>query len=252
MTPSRLQFWDWVLVMLAVCAAAAVTWTAACWWTMRARASEARAGHARAMELVAAVQRARATPPLLADDAPSGDPLSLVSDTLGRAGVPASVLRRVQPEADGVSHRIEGVALPIRRSAMRVELDGLTLPELGRVLAVWRTHNPEWTPVLVNLSSCPEMTRDDAASPQSTPRARAQAQPPRWTVSMSIATLYLAASGADARATTDARQLGGPHSAGQHESGLDARSDGGSEPLAGAAVGWRCSEGGTGRAGSAS
>lgn len=248
MTQTRLQVVDWLLAVAAACAAAAVMWTAASWWAMRARALEASAELTSAMELATAVQRARATPALLADEAPSGDLLSLVSDTLGRAGVPASVLRRVQPEADGVNQRIDGVALPVRRSAMRVELEGVTLPELGRVLAVWRTQNPEWTPVLVNLSSRPEVTREDMASPQSTPRASSPFQPPRWTVSMSMATLYLAVTGTDARAATDARGRGGPHGAGHHGPGLDTRSDWYVEPLARAAVGWHRSEGGIDRA----
>lgn len=197
MTPRQLKFLDWILIAVATVAVAAVASTGMRWWTSSVRASKADAELSNAMELVAAVERARALPPVLAEAPPAGDQLSVVRDTLGRAGLPESVLRRVQAEADGASERIEGVTLPIRRSAMRVELDGLTLPELGRFLGTWRTQNPGWTPVLVNLSPRPETARDGLGSSQGTLRSSAEAAPPRWTVSLSMAALYLTSDGPD-------------------------------------------------------
>lgn len=195
MTPRRFQVLDWLLIASVASALAAAAWNASRWWVSRGRAAAAHGELASARELVAAVERARALPPVLAEAAPSRDQLALVTDTLGRAGVAASVLRRVQPEADGAMERIEGVTLPIRRSVKRVELDGLTLPELGRFLATWRTQNPEWTPVLVNLSPRPEPTQNGVATSPS------QSLQPRWTVSLSMAALHLAATGPEPRAS---------------------------------------------------
>lgn len=217
MTPRQLKFLDWMLIAVATVAVAAVASTGMRWWTSSVRASKADAERAIAMELVDAVERARALPAVLAEASPAGDQLSVVRDTLGRAGLPESLLRRVQAEADGASERIEGVTLPIRRSAMRVELDGLTLPELGRFLGTWRTQNPGWTPVLVNLSPRPETVREGSGSPQVTSRSSAEAAPPRWTVSLSIAALYLESDGSNKRAGAEVggsiRAVGGRHQA---------------------------------------
>lgn len=204
MTPRRLQFLDWLFIAVASVAMAAAAWAGMRWWASSDRASQVDAEVANAMDLVAAVERARALPPALSEAPPAGEQLSVVRDTLGRAGLPESVLRRVQAEADGAIERIEGVTLPIRRSAMRVELDGLTLPELGRFLATWRVQNPGWTPVLVNLSPRPETVRDGLEAPQGASRVSAAAALPRWTVSLSMAALYLASDGQDRRASTDA------------------------------------------------
>jgi hypothetical protein len=203
-TPRQLKFLDWMLISVATGAVAAVAWAGMRWWTSSVRASKADAELAIALELVDAVERARALPAVLAEASPAGDQLSVVRDTLGRAGLPESLLRRVQAEADGASERIEGVTLPIRRSAMRVELDGLTLPELGRFLGTWRTQNTGWTPVLMNLSPRPETVRDGLGAPQATSRSSAEAAPPRWTVSLSMAAMYLASDGQGKRASADA------------------------------------------------
>ncbi len=203
MTPRRLEFLDWSLIAMVAVAVAAVAWTGGRWWASSVRAAKADVELASALELVAAVERARALPSVLAEASPGGDQLSVVRDTLGRAGLPESMLRRVQAEAEGASERIEGVTLPIRRSAMRVELDGLTLPELGRFLGTWRTLNPGWTPVLVNLSPRPETVRDGLGSPQGLSRTSAEAAPPRWTVSLSMAALYLVSGGEGKRVSAD-------------------------------------------------
>lgn len=193
MTPRRFQVLDWLFIAVTAGALAAVVWSASRWRVCTTRAFVADSELASARDLVAAVERARALPPVLAEAAPSSGQLALVTDTLGRAGVAASVLRTVQPEADSVVERIDGVALPIRRSSMRVELDGVTLPELGRFLATWRSQNPVWTPVLVNLAPRPEMVQSGvSASPSQSPQ-------PRWTVSLSMAALYLAATGQESR-----------------------------------------------------
>ena len=215
MTPRQLKFLDWMLIAVATGAVAAAASTGMRWWTSGVRASKADAELAIAIELVDSVEQARALPPLLSEAPPAGDQLSVVRDTLGRAGLPESLLRRVQAEADGASERIVGVTLPIRRSAMRVELDGLTLPELGRFLGTWRTQNPGWTPVLVNLSPRPETVREGSGSPQVTSRSSAEAAPPRWTVSLSMAALYLGSDGPNKRAGAEVggsiRAVGGRH-----------------------------------------
>lgn len=205
----RLQIVDWLLMGVAASALAAVVWTGTRWWGSSVRASNADAELARARAIVAAVERARALPPVLAEAPPAGDQLAAVRDTLGRAGLPESALRRVQAEADGASERMEGVTLPIRRSAMRVELDGLTLPELGRFFGVWRTQNPGWTPVLVNLSPRPETVRDGVSPAPGSAQSSSQS-PPHWTVSMSMAALYLAPTALGSRADAGGRQSMSP------------------------------------------
>ncbi|HEX8876101.1 MAG TPA: hypothetical protein VF777_05085 [Phycisphaerales bacterium] len=162
----------------------ACVWSSWNWHRARGVAITCAERLAEMQALVAALEQARDRPQILADAPPATDQLTLVKDTLGEAGVPESVLRRVFSEADGVSERIEGVTLPIRRSGLRVELDGVTLPEFGRFLAAWRTRQARWTPVLLNLSPRMEPPGDAAAS--------VGTGEPRWTVSMSAASLYLA------------------------------------------------------------
>lgn len=184
MTPRHVGAPDALLVaavVLGVAACGLCGWRWSMAWTQVSRSN---AALAEARALVADLEQARERPAILAESPPSSDPLTMVKDTLGQAGIAESVLRRVLPEADGVIERIEGVTLPIRRSAVRVELDGVTLAELGRFLAAWRSRNPAWTPVLLNLSPQAQSLRDAAGPTFATGE-------PRWTVNMSAASLYV-------------------------------------------------------------
>lgn len=198
---SRRVFMVDVLLLGAVClGVVACAWSSWNWHRARGVTITRAERFAEIRALVGALEEARGRPPILADAPPATDQLTLVKDTLGEAGVSESVLRRVFSEVDGVSERIEGVALPIRRSGLRLELDGVTLTELGRFLAAWRTRQARWTPVLLNLSPRAEPPGDAAAG--------VGTGEPRWTVSMSAASLYLAREERTNAAVT--RELGLP------------------------------------------
>jgi len=72
------------------------------------------------------------------------------TDALVRAGEPTSVLTNLSPDADS-SVTIEGTAAR-KRQRVRVTLEGITLPGLGRVMNAWRTAQPEWTVTQVQLT----------------------------------------------------------------------------------------------------
>lgn len=197
MTPRRSSMIDVLLLGAVAAGVISCGWCGWDWVRTSSVAAMRAASLAEARALVAEVEHARKRPSILADAPPSADPLTLVKDTLGQAGVAESVLRRVVPEADAPSERIEGVTLPIRKSGLRVELDGMTLPEIGRFLTAWRARNRAWTPVLLSLSPRLDPGRDAASTASSASEAR-------WTVNMSAAALYLAASEPKSSAASDA------------------------------------------------
>lgn len=244
MTLLRLKLLDWLLITLLAGAVAATGWCSAHWWRARERASSADAEVSRVRDLLAALARVRAREPVLAEGVPTGDQLSLVSDALGRAGLPVAVLRRVQPEGDGAGDLGNDMKLPVRRIGMRIELDALTLPELGRLLGAWRSQNPSWIPVLINLSARPDNPREGQASLQAVTQWTTKSVSPRWTVSLSMAVVYLVVKGYDARAETEVRPQVAVSDLARRVSAIERPSQGALEPLVSVAmnephsVGW--------------
>jgi len=72
------------------------------------------------------------------------------TDALVDAGEPTSVLTNLSPDADS-SVTIGGSAAR-KRQCVRVTLEGVTLPGLGRVMNAWRSAQPEWTVTQVQLT----------------------------------------------------------------------------------------------------
>jgi hypothetical protein len=68
---------------------------------------------------------------------------SRVGTALSRAGLPASCLSSLSPEAQSVQ-RLEGSRVGARRQRATLVLTSLTLPQLGSLLQTWRTDEPAW------------------------------------------------------------------------------------------------------------
>ncbi|MBY0111815.1 MAG: hypothetical protein K2Y21_03260 [Phycisphaerales bacterium] len=167
------------MLAAAVVAGGAVAWTSSNWWNACQNRAKAESSLREIAALIERVNDARAMPVVLFEETHTVDHLSMVSDALGRAGIAGTVLRRVQPEGERGQQQMLGVGLPIRRVGMRVELERITLPEIGRFLAAWRFSNPAWIPVLINLT--PHTQREESEAEQI----------PQWSLGLSIAAVYL-------------------------------------------------------------
>ncbi len=97
-------------------------------------------------EELASLRRATATLPRS-----SGDLTSRMTAVLASCGLPSSTLGSVLPEPPVELPGPSGVART--RQVVRVSLEKLTLPTLGRVLDTWRAAEPAWAITAIDLAA---------------------------------------------------------------------------------------------------
>ena len=85
-----------------------------------------------------------------ADDQASGGLTLRVTKALEHAGLPASSLSSLSPEAESQLFSQPGLRVYRRRATLT--LSGLTLPLVGKFLSAWRSAEPAWTPASIDLS----------------------------------------------------------------------------------------------------
>lgn len=73
-----------------------------------------------------------------------------ITVALQRAGLPATVLASLSPEAESRVEFRRGIHVLRRRATLT--LSGVTLPQVGRFLDSWRSTEPAWTPASIDLS----------------------------------------------------------------------------------------------------
>lgn len=106
---------------------------------------------------------------------PSSDVLHVISDILDKARVDASCLRRVDPGAPmPVESASDGPEY--RRESVRVQLEPLTLPQLGAVLAAWARTGTPWNVAEVELTAVTQQ----------------RLQQPHYAVTLTVSALYVA------------------------------------------------------------
>lgn len=78
---------------------------------------------------------------------PDAGMVGQLSTALGKAGIPTTRLAEVAPEPEtGLVSSAAGTnAADLRRQAVRLTLQPVSLPEIGRFLHIWRAERPEWT-----------------------------------------------------------------------------------------------------------
>jgi hypothetical protein len=99
-------------------------------------------------ELVATVRTQ--VPAATADDPSRGGLTPRVTAALERAGLPVDVLASLSPEAESQVANQAGVRVSRRRATLT--LAGVTLPAVGRFLNAWRSAEPAWTFVSIDVS----------------------------------------------------------------------------------------------------
>lgn len=85
-----------------------------------------------------------------ADDQTQGGLTPRASASLQRAGLPATSLASLSPEAESRATVQPGIHVSRRRATLT--LSGVTLPQVGRFLDAWRSAEPAWTPASIDLS----------------------------------------------------------------------------------------------------
>jgi hypothetical protein len=79
---------------------------------------------------------------------------SRVADVVSRAGLPQSALQNLSPETEAAAD-----TSGLRKQSMKITLDGLTLPQLGRFLEVWRATQPLWMVASIDITPTSSKTR---------------------------------------------------------------------------------------------
>lgn len=127
-------------------------------WLAGARASAAHAAldreHAALASITAKageIARLRRALPEIPPQAETSPLSERVPAVLASCGLPASVLAGVAPGGEVIVKGPDGEPRAERTSAT-VNLRGLTLPQLGRVLEAWRSGESSWVPVRLELA----------------------------------------------------------------------------------------------------
>ncbi len=90
-------------------------------------------------------------PDLPEDDQARGGLTPRAAAALERAGLPASALAGLSPEAESQVAGSPGLRVSRRRATLT--LSGVTLPQVGRFLEAWRSAEPAWTASNIDLSA---------------------------------------------------------------------------------------------------
>lgn len=112
--------------------------------------------HAAELQLAATARDAesirvlKASIPPETPDEPAGGLTQRISASLLRAGLPATALASLSPEAESPGASQPGVRVARRRATLT--LAALALPQVGRFLDDWRTTEPAWVPVSIDLA----------------------------------------------------------------------------------------------------
>lgn len=91
-----------------------------------------------------------AVPESPADDQARGGLTPRVTSALERAGLPASALASLSPEAKTQLAGQPGLRVSRRRATLT--LTGVTLPQVGKFLDAWRSAEPAWTAASIDIS----------------------------------------------------------------------------------------------------
>jgi hypothetical protein len=183
----RLGVLDWLLLAALIVSSVGAIAGASAWWAARDEGRDAHQEYVTSATLVGEVKRLRTLPRVVGEGPPPGGHLGMLTDALGDAGLGNSVLQRVSPESESSWARPEDSAAPgrlqLRRAGARVELEGVSISQLGRFLASWRRLHPQWTPTTITLSPRLSGSRGGMEGGY---------QPPTWSVSLVLTCVYLA------------------------------------------------------------
>lgn len=136
-------------------------------------ATRAARAHARARDAHEVFERSRrdadevialrATPPTLTvGKRPEPGIYGQFADALVEVGEPVSTISSLVPGTD-TAVAVDGLGA-CKRQSVRVTLDGLTLPRLGRVLHAWRRAQPDWRTTQVQLTPLPDGVPEPGAA----------------------------------------------------------------------------------------
>lgn len=159
----------WTLIAALSCL---LLWAGHGWRNTHARLARLREHDMQAAKVVQEVRHLRTLPVIVAEEPTRQEGVfGMVSDTLIHAGLnPAS---RKDVSSDAVAGTVRGY----RRQKIRIQLDSVSVPDVGRFLASWRKHHPTWIATALHLAP---MQRSDSKYDQ-----------PAWSVAIEVTSTFL-------------------------------------------------------------
>lgn len=138
---------DAAALIAAFAAAAALAWSASRWWNAGSDLNAAQRTDLHAAAIISEVRHLR-TLPVIVEENPTREDrlLGMVSDTLVQAGVNPSVIKDVSSDS------VSAGAGVYRRQAIRVQLESISVLDLGRFLAGWKKQHPTWIATTLNVA----------------------------------------------------------------------------------------------------
>lgn len=132
----------------------------------RSAHSAAVAELASATLLLSQLESLRGKPLLLAAAAPDETELFLhAADVLAGAGVPGGSVRvTVTPQGDAQMVTTMAATTQYRRRIVQLDLQPITVRNIGAFLARWREQHPEWVPSRIELSHADRKATGQAAA----------------------------------------------------------------------------------------
>jgi hypothetical protein len=149
-----------VLYLALVLSLVPVVWLASQYARHRTEARAALAHfHTISTQAVELANLKAAAPPEARRPRPDPGIASRLAHAVALANLPQTALQNITPELESTVSSAQG-APAYRRTTVRLTLEPITLPELGRFLSEWRTAEPTWTVTTIDLTPVNRPVRD--------------------------------------------------------------------------------------------
>ncbi|HYE63785.1 MAG TPA: hypothetical protein VD997_17470 [Phycisphaerales bacterium] len=138
-------------ILSALFGAALIGWSAQRYVAALEQATEAADALTVVADQATQLDRLRASAPVESRRSrPAPGLASRIAQVVAVTGLSQGTLQNVTPEVEtGIG---TGTGINYRRTAVRLTLDPITLPELGRFLQEWRAAEPAWTVSTIDLT----------------------------------------------------------------------------------------------------
>lgn len=144
--------------VLPAIGAISVCWASWRLWNSSEELSLARQRDASCASLIADVRALRALPAVVEESLLREERLlAMVSDCVSQAGINPAAIREASSEKSAAPGQT------YQRQSIRTQLEGLSLPDVGRLLHHFAQNHPTWVPTTINLAPASRNAADGSS-----------------------------------------------------------------------------------------